>query len=711
VPSSAFIGVFAPCIGKVARAAVAAGDDETMTPVLILWGHALAAILFGTLALARWRRRWDGTAGPAVAVVGAAALTALWALAVAGVEPREISVHVAEGARNLAWTGVMAAFVLRARADGGALAALYGVVMFVMLTATILAPIGQMPMAPAMVEAVEITRHVLRMMAMAGALLLLCHLAQTASGRQAGGVRLFALALGAMWGLDLAIALLAFAGPRWTAMPVVARGPVMMGVAVLLAIAATHRGEGSVAVSRTVATRALVALALLLYVAATALAVDFASSLAPAVARAVQTAIVCGAAATLLAVTATPWLRAWLRVKAAKHLFDHRYDYRVEWQRFTTTLGLPGEDAAPLAERIAKAVADLTDAPAALLLVEAEGVLAPCAGWRWPDGGRELPAPLAAHLAATGRIVSLDSLRGGGGEEAALVPDWVMGDAAAWAIVPLLHGEALAGAILLARPPVQRALDWEDFDLLRVAGRQAASHLAEDRSRAALADAQQFDAFNRRFAFLLHDIKNVASQLTLVARNAERHADNPAFRADMVVTLRESAGRMATLLARLGQHDGARPEALQPVDLAALATRVAATRRAQHPFLVEGEAGVPAWGQPARLEQALAHLVQNAVEASAAGVPVRLVVGTEPGGDRLVLAVIDRGGGMAPGFVRDRLFRPFVSSKPDGFGIGACEARQLIRAMGGELQVDSREGEGSTFRILLPAEPVMAVAA
>ena len=678
-----------------------------MTPVLILWGHALAAILFGTLALARWRRRWDTTAGPVTATVAAAALTALWALAVAGVEPRDISAHLAEGMRNMAWTGVMAAFVLRARADGGALATLYGVVLFVMLAATVLVPIAQIPMGEGMFVAAEITRHVLRMMAMAGALLLLCHLAQVASGPQAGGVRLFALALGAMWGLDLAIALLAFAGPRWTMMPVVARGPVMMGVAVLLAIAATHRGEGSVAVSRIVATRALIALALLLYVAATALAVDLASALAPPIARVAQTAIVCGAAATLIAFTATPWLRAWLRVKAAKHLFDHRYDYRIEWQRFTTTLGLPGEGAAPLGERIAKAVADLTEAPAALLLVAVDGMLAPWAGWRWADGGRELPAALAAHLAATGRIVSLDTLRGGeGAAETALMPDWLLADAVAWAIVPLLHGDELAGAVLLARPPVDRALDWEDFDLLRVAGRQAASYLAEDRSQAALIDAQQFDAFNRRFAFLLHDIKNVASQLTLVARNAERHADNPAFRADMVVTLRESAGRMATLLARLGQHDGIRAEPLQPIDLAALAARVAAGRRAQHPVIVEGEAAGPAWGHPARLEQALSHLVQNAIEASPPGAPVGLHLGMA--GDRLMLAVTDRGAGMTPGFVRDRLFRPFVSSKPDGFGIGACEARQLVAAMGGELQVESREGEGSVFRILLPAAPVMA---
>jgi signal transduction histidine kinase len=63
--------------------------------------------------------------------------------------------------------------------------------------------------------------------------------------------------------------------------------------------------------------------------------------------------------------------------------------------------------------------------------------------------------------------------------------------------------------------------------------------------------------------------------------------------------------------------------------------------------------------------------------------------------------VIDRGGGMSPGFVRDQLFRPFVSTKPNGFGIGAYEARELVRAMDGRLDVSSREGEGTRFRILL----------
>ena len=277
----------------------------------------------------------------------------------------------------------------------------------------------------------------------------------------------------------------------------------------------------------------------------------------------------------------------------------------------------------------------------------------------------------------------------------------------AWALVPLLHGTSLIGAILLARPAVDRALDWEDLDLLRVAGRQAASYLAEDRAHAALADAARFDEFNRRFAFILHDIKNMVSGLSLVARNAERHADNPAFRADMVETLKDSAARMNALLARLSQHHRSLPEPLQPVDVAVLAARLAGARRAQHVIEVAGQG--TALAQPGRLEQLLGHLLQNAVEASPADAPITIAIATE--GARVEIDVVDQGCGMSAAFIRDQLFRAFSSSKPDGFGLGAYEARELASAMGGTLTVTSREGAGTRFRVTLPAATALEAAA
>jgi signal transduction histidine kinase len=126
-----------------------------------------------------------------------------------------------------------------------------------------------------------------------------------------------------------------------------------------------------------------------------------------------------------------------------------------------------------------------------------------------------------------------------------------------------------------------------------------------------------------------------------------------------------------------------------------LAERVARRRAGSHPVAVTGRRDGVAVADPARLEQALGHLIQNAIEASPPGMPVDVVVG------RTSIDVADSGMGMSAAFVRDRLFRPFVSTKNGGFGIGAFEAMQLVQAMGGALDVVSREGEGTRFTISL----------
>ena len=671
------------------------------TATAILWGHALAALLFGALALAEHRREPSGW--PRRAFVLALTLTALWALAVAGIGPQDVSTKLAEAGRNLAWLWFAATLARRSAGRRATLTALYTVVAAVTLIIAIMALADDPKLGPATLAALRSTREGFRALALTGSLVLLHQLALTARSR--GDVRLLVLALGGLWGFDLAMAAITLVQGDWPAPIGAVRGAVMVGIALLIA-AATQRGaDGAPALSRVAVWRAIVTGVVLLYAGLTALAAHAAQTAFGTHGRLAETAVVFGATAALLTLACTPWLRAWARVKVAKHLFRHRYDYRVEWQRFAATLGLPGTEAQPLPVRVVRAVADLTDSPAGLLLVADGDALTPAAHWNWPDAPDAGGGDLARHLAGSGRIVALRDLRP---DEETVIAPALARDPAAWIVVPLLHGEALAGAIVLTKPPVARVLDWEDLDLLRVAGRQAASYLAEDRAHAALAEAARFGEFNRRFAFLLHDIKNVASQLTLVARNAERHADNPEFRADMVATLRESAERMTTLLARLGEHDASRPEPAQPVDLAALARHVVATRRAQHRLEVSVEAAAIVEAQPARLEQVLGHLVQNAIEAGGTD-PVRLVV--RRAGERVAIDVIDRGAGMTPAFVQGELFRPFASTKAGGFGIGAFEARELVRRMGGEIRVESRIGEGSIFTVLLPSAPALEQAA
>lgn len=679
-----------------------------MTATLILWSHALAALLFGALALGQIRRpsgRW-----PHAMFVVALATTSLWLLAVAGIDSHDVATRIAGSVRDVAWLSFMLALVRRDRAGNYSIGAVYLVVMALAGAAALLAIVEQVGLDGDALAAVASARTVFRMMGAVSSLVLVHHLYQAAPASR-GGIRLVVLALAVMWSADLLVSSAVYGEAHWIPIAILVRGVVMIGVAMLLVIGVHRSGDWTLALSRPTAIRALSAVALILYAGMTALATLIAASYAGPYARAAQTAIVFGATAAVLTLLSTPWLRAWTRVKVAKHLFRHRYDYRAEWQRFTDTLGKPGVGAESLDTRVVKSIADLTDSPGGLLLVPDGAALGIGATWNWVwtvDGPYE--ETLARHLVNDARIIELDPVRAGTApaDDVASVPVWLRDCMAAWAIVPLLHGGVLVGAIVLARPPVDRALDWEDFDLLRVAGRQAASYLAEDRAHAALADAARFDEFNRRFAFILHDIKNLVSQLTLVARNAERHADNPDFRVDMVATLKDSSDRMNALLARLSQHGPVRGEPLQPLDVAAIVERVAAVRQTQHPIVTRSRSAC-ALGHAARLEQVLGQLVQNAVEASGAEDPILLTVETI--GDRVAIDVVDHGCGMTPGFVRDQLFRPFVSSKAAGFGIGAFEARQLVHAMGGSIEVASREDEGTRFRILLKAAASLEVAA
>jgi putative PEP-CTERM system histidine kinase len=674
-----------------------------MPVTVILWSHALAALLFAGVALTRLRDA--GTALPRLTFVVALGVTALWALAVAGIGPVDLVTRVAESARNLAWLAFMFALVRRDRdaPEARAVAIIYGVVALVVVASAGLA-IADETIGRGTVPALATVQVLLRTMVAISALVLVNHLYSAVAPKARGGIRLVVIALAAMWSVDLLLYATAYITGLSPSAMLAGRGVVMALAAPVFAVAVQRNGDWTLQLSRTVAWQTLSFAATLLYAVAMVAATSAIAAFGGGNARVLQTAFVFGSTAAVLTILSSPWVRAWAKVKLAKHFFRHRYDYRAEWVRFTDTLGKPDEGAAPLDERIVKAVADLTDSPAGLLLVPDGTGLGIGAGWNWAAEG--LPSvgadeALATYLAQTGRIVELDTVRAETAKpgEIASVPLWMIDEAGAWALVPLVHLDRLQGAILLARPPVDRALDWEDFDLLRIAGRQVASYLAEARAQEALSDAKRFDEFNRRFAFIMHDIKNLVSQLTLVARNAERHADNPEFRADMIATLQDSAGRMNDLLARLSQHHSGRAEELRAIEIMPLIERVAGRRRAQHPIATIMHGQTLALADPPRLEQLLGHLVQNAIEASDPSEPVTIVASTE--GTRILIDVIDKGCGMSPAFLREKLFKPFVSSKPGGFGIGAFEALQLAQAMGGTVEVTSREGEGTRFRVTL----------
>lgn len=673
-----------------------------------VWAHALAASLFGALAV--WVARSAREPGERSLFAVAALTTAIWALAGAMAGPDQGVARLAEHGRNLAWLAFMYRLWTQGRDRSAAVpvAFLYGILSAVLAFAAVIdLAVPWLTGIPRLAEAALRTAIVLQMMMAAGALVLVHNLYTAATPDTRTALRLPLVALAVMWLYDLNLYTVFNLARGWAGDLLALRGVAMVLIAPIFALGVHRAGRWTVQLSRSMAFQSLGVVAVGGYLVAVVLITSALDLLGGELVRVLQVAFVFGASIAALILLPSRAFRAWFRVKIAKHLFQHRYDYRQEWQRFTDTIGRRGSDASPIEERIVQAVADITESPGGLLLVPDEsGALAPMASWNWP----QVQAPsyaagpaLGEAFLRTGRIVALDALSATGddeGDDGLVIPEWIVAEPAAWAIVPLIHFDRLAGLVLLHRPVINRTLDWEDFDLLRAVGRQAASYLAEAQGQEALSDIRRFDEFNRRFAFIMHDVKNLVSQLTLVTRNAERHADNPEFRADMIATLRSSTARMNDLLARLSQHNKARTENPVPLRALDLVEGVARTRRPIHPVVVAGGGDLTVLADPQRLEQALQHLVQNAIEASPRTEPVLIELAAR--GDEGFIAIEDKGPGMSSAFIREKLFKPFASTKENGFGIGAYEARSLIAGMGGRIEVSSREGRGSRFEIVLP---------
>ncbi|HET6525785.1 XrtA/PEP-CTERM system histidine kinase PrsK [Sphingopyxis sp.] len=541
--------------------------------------------------------------------------------------------------------------------------------------------------------------------------------------RASGGLRMPVLAVAGgfamLWAYELNVQLIgALTGAK--ASTLIALLPA---VALLTApthvVAAMDIGRERMRLSRTAATRSLILLgaaAYLILIALTGAVARAVGSDYAELAQAISLAVALGAGGLMLASARS---RAWAAVMISKHFFEHRYDYRAEWMRFTATLAQgDGDDDRNLYRRVAKALAQLTGSPGALLMLPgASGGFRVAEQWHWPGGlGEETGLSLrsAFMLQETRHIVDLDAeRRGASGEnrvgEDLAIPEWLIADTRAWVVVPVLHFQRMIAIVVLHRPAVSRALDWEDLDVLRIAGQQAASYLAESQSQQALSEARRFDEFNRRFAFIMHDIKNLASQLSLLARNAERHADKPEFRADMTQTLKISAGRLSDLLVRLSPRERGRAAEPGRTLVEPVLNEVAAEMRPRRALFVGCQAGLSAWAEAGAVRQIVQHLVANAIDASAPDTPVQVVAVAEQG--RVRIDVIDQGCGMTRAFIRDELFKPFVSTKESGFGLGAFEALQIAQAMGGAIEVASEPGKGSNFTLWLPLADARGAAA
>lgn len=681
---------------------------ETILTQTSMLGHGLAAALFGALTIWQFQRKTDRNKGQ-LSLVLALALTSFWALTIAVEGAFSPISNFSESLRNLGWLLFM--FVLLRAGEGRdeptAVNTIYLLLVLVIVGQIVvdsLIPI--FAGSPRLGGMAAYTSLVLRMLFAVGALVLVHNLYSVSAPETRWGIRLPMASLAAIWTYDLNLFTITYLTQQFSLELTAMRGPAMACIAPILALASMRNTEWNLKLSRSVTFRSLSLVAiggylLMMIIIATALQIiggDYA--------RLAQISFLFGTSIAALLLLPSGKFRAWFKVKLAKNFFQHRYDYRAEWIRFTDTIGQPGSDSAPFHERVVKAIADITDSPAGILLMpDDSGCLVLQSRWNWPTiqvPPRACTSRTIPLFEETGHILEFDALRADQVDQIdpGAIPEWMTNDPQTWAAVPLVHFDRLAGIVLLARPRVNRTLDWEDLDMLRVVGRQVASYLAEARSQESLSEAQRFDEFNRRMAFIMHDIKNLVSQLSLLARNAKRHADNPEFQTDMISTLQDSADKMNGLLERLSQHNKAKLEEPKPVKVAALLQSIIEKKRLLHAIESTQIDDLTAMADPVRVDQILGHLIQNAIDASPDGQPILLNARRRD--LSVAIEVLDRGEGMSSEFIRSQLFKPFASSKDGGFGIGAYEARSLAIAMNGRLEVESAEGAGSRFTLILP---------
>ena len=400
-------------------------------------------------------------------------------------------------------------------------------------------------------------------------------------------------------------------------------------------------------------------------------------------------------------------LRASLRVLINKHFFHYKFEYREEWLRFIHTL-TSEEPTEQLRERTIKAIADIYQCPGGLLWQFRDGHRYELvANWQMPTPGfatfLSADSSLAQYLGEEEWVINCDEYQHDPGVYNGMVlPDWFGGIENAWLITPLVFHDRLLGMVVLARPPVAHSMNYEDYDLLRIIGRQSAAHLAQLDSALALSQARQFEACNRLSSYVMHDLKNLIAQLSLVVSNAARHKNNPQFMEDAIQTVENSVNKMNRLLTNL--RSGRDPEQhVAQLDLCEVLDDVVNTMSAgsPRPSMDCQASGLHVLGDRERLAAVIGHVVRNAQDATPdeGMVIVRLFKQN----DQAVIEVQDNGEGMDETFMRDGLFKPFITTKgKSGTGIGAYETRDFIRGLGGEVEVISRVAEGTTFRMSIP---------
>ncbi len=421
--------------------------------------------------------------------------------------------------------------------------------------------------------------------------------------------------------------------------------------------------------------------------------------------RVVRNTFIFVALLLLVALIFSGQIRARLRVFIDKHFLDYKYDYREEWLKIIRQLSSE-QDLSNLEEKSLKALADIVDSPSGGLWIKnnvSQYVNTQSLG---SSDFQNIVEASGSHLTRFLEqwqwVINLEEVQNEPDLYHGLIlPTW-LNSADCWLVIPLMLQAKLYGFVVLANPRVSKEFNWEDIDLLRTAGRQVVMYIAHARSAQALIEARQFEAINRLSAYVVHDLKNIMSQLGLLVNNAQKHKSNPEFVNDMIATVENSVSRMERLLGQL-RTGVVQKNTVLSVNVYSALLSVVKEKSYGVPVPVLGAEDKDLFidAEQDRFVSVLGNLVQNAQEATLDNGVV--YVGLKKIGNQAVIKIEDNGCGMPLEFIKNRLFRPFDSTKGlTGMGIGVHDAKQFIEQLGGKIDVKSIVDKGTVFTICIP---------
>lgn len=404
---------------------------------------------------------------------------------------------------------------------------------------------------------------------------------------------------------------------------------------------------------------------------------------------------------SFLVVLLSEKIRRKVKVFINKHFYAHKHDYREEWLGFSDRLSAC-RNIQDVQEAILTTFSQAFGTKwAALYLSVKEG-----AGFRLTarQGGGDKPVEIHVPIGMQGYFTEKGRVLNTQSDEYEIDPEESpeMVRTGAVLAVPLMSGKQIHGLVLLGEQIAPDELIYEDYDLMKTLAKQAAQSIVNYWLHEELAETRELAAVAKVSSFVIHDLKNLASALSLLLNNAEEYIENIDFQKDMIKSIRDTVLKMKGLIEKLKHIPKKHVLDLQVADVNALAEKTLEEIDGKGSSLEIIHEGTETLSMidAAEIQKVLLNLVLNAIDATGGVGAVKLTVGTHD--DMACLRVEDDGCGMTEEFVRDQLFKPFRTTKDKGLGIGLYQCKLIVEAHGGRIEVISRMGKGSVFTILLP---------